>query len=178
MKRYQDWAKREHSDTQWLITLALAGTLIVGIVPFLVAKASLALDRRLGLPDFYTGPINILAGLILAGVGLGLGLWSVLAEITIGKGTPVPLVPTTKLVVQPPFTYCRNPMTLGTIVAYLGLCVAIGSLSSLAIVFCLASLLILYIKRLEEKELAGRFGEAYLDYKRKTPFIIPRKLRP
>ena len=174
MKRYQNWAKREHSSAQWVITLALAGLLIVGIVPFLVAKASLALDRQFGLPDFYAGPVNILGGLLLAAAGLGLGLWSVLAEITIGEGTPVPLVPTKKLVVQPPFTYCRNPMTLGTIIAYLGLCVGIGSFSALVIVLLLASLLLLYIKRIEEKELAVRFGAAYMDYKRTTPFILPR----
>mgnify|MGYP001080712792 FL=1 len=174
MKRYQNWAGREHSSAQWVITLALAGLLIVGIVPFLVAKASLALDRQLGLPDFYAGPVNILGGLLLAAAGLGLGLWSVLAEITIGEGTPVPLVPTKKLVVQPPFTYCRNPMTLGTIIAYLGLCVGIGSFSALVIVLLLASLLLLYIKRIEEKELAVRFGAAYMDYKRTTPFILPR----
>lgn len=177
MKRYQRLAQQEHSPVKHVLTLAVAGTLIVGLIPFLVAKASLALDRQLGFPDFYTGPVNILTGLCLAAAGLGLGLWSVLAEITIGEGTPVPLVPTKKLVVQPPFTYCRNPMTLGTIIAYLGLCVGVGSFSALGIVLILASLLLLYIKRIEEQELAVRFGEAYLDYKRTTPFILPRKPR-
>ena len=174
MKRFQELAQQEHSPVKHVLTLAVAGLLIVGLIPFLVAKASLALDQRLGLPNFYAGPVNILAGLLLAAAGLGLGLWSVLAEITIGEGTPVPLVPTKKLVVQPPFTYCRNPMTLGTIIAYLGLCVGIGSFSALVIVLILASLLLLYIKRIEEKELAVRFGAAYMDYKRTTPFILPR----
>jgi protein-S-isoprenylcysteine O-methyltransferase Ste14 len=35
--------------------------------------------------------------------------------------------------------------------------------------------LILYLKQLEEKELAERFGEAYLQYRREVPFIIPRQ---
>ena len=177
MKRFQELAQQEHSTAKHVLILALAGLLIVGLIPFLVANVSLALDRRLGLPNFYAGPANILAGLFLAAVGMGLGLWSVLAEITIGQGTPVPLVPTKKLVIQPPFTYCRNPMTLGTIVAYLGLCVGIGSFFALVIVLILMSLLLLYIKRLEEKELALRFGEEYLEYKRTTPFILPRKPR-
>ncbi len=177
MKRYQEWAKREHSTGQWLITFALAGILIVLTIPFLVVVASLAIDRWLGLPDFYVGMINPIAGLIMAVVGLSLGLWSIQAQITIGRGTPVPLVPTKKLVVQPPFTYCRNPMTLGTILAYLGVCVWIGSISALVIVLILASLLLLYIKRIEEKELEARFGAEYLEYKRSTPFILPRKPR-
>jgi protein-S-isoprenylcysteine O-methyltransferase Ste14 len=175
MKRYQEWAKREHSTGQWLITLVLAGLLIVVTIPFLVVIASLAIDRWLGLPSFAIGAINPIAGFILAVLGLGLGLWSIQAQITIGKGTPVPMVPTKKLVVQAPFTYCRNPMTLGTIVAYLGVCVWIGSISALVIVLILSLSLTLYIKLLEEKELEARFGAEYLAYKRSTPFILPRK---
>jgi protein-S-isoprenylcysteine O-methyltransferase Ste14 len=68
-------------------------------------------------------------------------------------------------------------MTLGTIVAYLGICVWVGSISALVIVLMLITLLLLYIKRIEEKELAVRFGAEYLEYKRSTPFILPRKPR-
>ena len=177
MKRYQNWAKREQSGGKQVITLILAGLLIVVTVPFLVVVGSLAIDRWLRLPDFYLGAINSIAGLILAALGLGLGLWSIQVQISIGRGTPVPMMPTRKLVVQPPFTYCRNPMTLGTILAYLGICVWIGSISALVIVLVLAALLILYIKRLEEKELEARFGEEYLVYKRRTPFMLPRRPR-
>ena len=152
MKRYQNWAKRESTTSKQVIILALAGLLIVVTIPFLVVVGSLAMDRWLGLPNFYVGVVNPIAGLILAALGLGLGLWSIQAQISIGRGTPVPLMPTRKLVVQPPFTYCRNPMTLGTILAYLGICVWIGSISALVIVLVLATLLALYIKRLEEKE--------------------------
>jgi protein-S-isoprenylcysteine O-methyltransferase Ste14 len=38
----------------------------------------------------------------------------------------------------------------------------------------LAAVLLAYLKLLEEGELAERFGEAYLAYKRSTPFIVPR----
>jgi len=31
-----------------------------------------------------------------------------------------------------------------------------------------------YIKLVEEKELEARFGEEYREYKRKTPFLIPK----
>jgi protein-S-isoprenylcysteine O-methyltransferase Ste14 len=39
---------------------------------------------------------------------------------------------------------------------------------------CFGVLLILYLKRIEEKELAERFGDAYLAHKREVPFIIPK----
>jgi len=38
----------------------------------------------------------------------------------------------------------------------------------------LALLLVTYLKRLEEGELAERFGASYLAYRRDVPFIIPR----
>lgn len=86
----------------------------------------------------------------------------------------MPVMPTQKLVVIRPFTYCRNPMTLGTILAYLGVCVWIGSISAVVIVLIFTILLLLYVKLLEEKELEARFGAEYLEYKRNTPFILPR----
>jgi len=41
----------------------------------------------------------------------------------------------------------------------------------------LTALLLSYVKFIEEKELAARFGAEYLAYKRETPFILPRKPR-
>lgn len=37
-------------------------------------------------------------------------------------------------------------------------------------------MLIGYLKLIEEKELQMRFGNEYLEYKKKTPFIIPIKI--
>jgi protein-S-isoprenylcysteine O-methyltransferase Ste14 len=34
--------------------------------------------------------------------------------------------------------------------------------------------LLTYIKLAEEKEMIARFGEEYLAYRRRVPFIIPR----
>jgi protein-S-isoprenylcysteine O-methyltransferase Ste14 len=68
-------------------------------------------------------------------------------------------------------------MTLGTILAYLGIAVAVGTIAGTVLVLGLALLLVTYLKRLEEGELAERFGEAYLAYRRDVPFIIPRLAR-
>jgi protein-S-isoprenylcysteine O-methyltransferase Ste14 len=83
-------------------------------------------------------------------------------------------MPTQELLTEGPFRYCRNPMTLGTILAYLGIGIAARTIAGTVLVFSLAASLVVYLKRLEEGELAERFGEAYLAYKRETPFIIPR----
>jgi protein-S-isoprenylcysteine O-methyltransferase Ste14 len=109
----------------------------------------------------------ILAGWLFA-------IWSIYAQFTLGRGTPVPLMATQKLVVQPPYTWCRNPMALGAIVMYTGVAVLFGSMGAFTLVLLGAACLLVYIKLLEEKEMLLRFGQEYLDYKRRTPFLIPR----
>jgi protein-S-isoprenylcysteine O-methyltransferase Ste14 len=110
-------------------------------------------------------------------LGFSLGFWSVNTQLTQGRGTPLPVMPTQELLTEGPFRYCRNPMTLGAILAYLGIAVAARTVAGTALVVSLAATLLVYLKRLEERELAERFGEAYLAYKRGTPFIIPRRPR-
>jgi len=39
----------------------------------------------------------------------------------------------------------------------------------------IVAMLLIYIKLVEEEELEARFGKKCLEYKRRTPFIIPRK---
>ena len=178
IEKYKELAKQEHSTRKQVLTLAAVGPVIVVAIPLLIVWAAGVLDRGLGLPRLNLGAGNAIAGAALIAVGAFLGLWSVVAEITIGQGTPVPLAPTKKLVVRAPFTYCRNPMTLGTFILYLGICAWLGSLSAAVIVVLLTGLLLVYIKLVEEKELAARFGEEYLAYKQDTPFILPRLRRP
>ena len=65
-------------------------------------------------------------------------------------------------------------MTLGTIMVYLGIAVWLGSLSSLALALVYPVGILIYIKLIEEKELESRFGSEYAEYKKRTPFLIPR----
>lgn len=65
-------------------------------------------------------------------------------------------------------------MALGAIVLYLGVSVLLASLSAAVLVLSGAVWLLAYIKRIEEKEMAARFGEEYVQYKQQTPFLIPR----
>lgn len=175
MSRYAKWAQTEYGEATRIVTLAvLAGPVFLGLIPFLVAGAGPRLDRRLGLPPLGIGGVNRILGALLAAVGFSFGLWSVDTQVTQGRGTPLPVMPTQELVTEGPFRYCRNPMTLGAILAYLGIAVAARTTAGAGLVLSLAAALLVYLKRLEEGELAERFGEAYLAYKRATPLIIPR----
>ena len=178
MKKYLEWANREPSTRRLVVTLLLAGTLFLAGLPILIAVAADTLDGALGLPRLPAGIAIDAAGVVMLVAGGFLALWAVLAEARIGHGTPVPMIPTQRLVVVPPFTYCRNPMVLGTVVGYLGFGVLLGSVAALALVIGFAGLLVLYVKVFEERELEARFGTDYLDYKRTTPFLLPRITKP
>ena len=103
--------------------------------------------------------------------------WSVVIQFTEGKGTPAPFMPTQKLITHGPYSYCRNPMTFGTFIYYLGIGIILGSLSFIALVLVVMALLLSYIKKVEEKELEERSGEKYVKYKLCTPFFILKILK-
>jgi protein-S-isoprenylcysteine O-methyltransferase Ste14 len=172
-EQYERWSKREYSARRRVVALVPLGILFLVALPLLLVVASAFLDRRLRLPRCSHGSVHGLIGVVLAVTGLAFGLWSIRAQFELGRGTPVPVMPTQTLVVQPPYTYCRNPMTLGTFSAYLGVAVGIGSLSAVGLVLLFLALLVAYNKLIEEKELPVRFGAEYLAYKRTTPFLIP-----
>jgi len=174
MSRFSKWAQKEHSEGARLIALLPAGVLFLILLPYILLVISPSLDARLGLDRLSPGPASFIIGAILLVVGLFFGQWSILIQFTHGRGTPLPMMPTQRLITTGPFQYCRNPMTLGTILAYLGLSIAAATIVGLILVAAFAALLLVYIKRMEEKELAERFGEEYLAYRRDVPFIIPR----
>ena len=80
----------------------------------------------------------------------------------------------TSLITSGPFARLRHPMFLGVVISQLGLFFSMPSVFSL---ICLVAGIVAVIAqaRFEEKELARRFGEPYLDYLALTPGWIPRK---
>ncbi|NLE75700.1 MAG: isoprenylcysteine carboxylmethyltransferase family protein [Chloroflexi bacterium] len=175
MSIFVKWAQTEHSLGRRVMATLPAGVLFVGLFPYLILVAFPAMDQRLGVRLLETGAASYLLGGALVAVGLPFALWSIEAQFTRGRGTPLPVMPTQGLLTTGPFCCCRNPMTFGTITAYLGLATAAATTVGLVVVIGLGALLLLYLKRVEEKELAERFGEPYLAYKRSVPFIIPRR---
>jgi protein-S-isoprenylcysteine O-methyltransferase Ste14 len=110
----------------------------------------------------------------LAALGLCLALWTVWAQFRHARGTPVPLMATKKVLTDKPYSYCRNPMALGTLLFYFGIAAVTSSFRAVFAVFLFALFLLIYIKLIEEKEVSLRFGEEYSRYTQRTPFIIPR----
>ncbi len=157
------------------MALLLGATLFVVAIPLSLFLVSPLVDAFLSLPRFVHGFWSpVLASLLVASGGF-MALWSVVVQLKFGKGTPVPMVPTQKLVVRGPYAYCRNPMAMGALLLYIGIGIWMGSLSAIGLTALIGISIVGYIKGVEEKELEARFGTAYLDYKRNTPFMIPRR---
>ena len=72
------------------------------------------------------------------------------------------------------FGYTRHPVYLGSILFYLGLVISTLSLLSI-FVFFIISIFYNYIASFEEKALEDKYGREYLEYKKKTGFIIPKR---
>ncbi len=171
---FKKWAQREYPLVQRLLALIPAGVLFVFVFPFILVKVAPALDEKLGFnPIQYGGPILLIGGILIL-IGLIYAMWSISVQIFRASGTPLPIMATQKLLISGPFRQCRNPMTFGTILFYLGISIIIGSISAIAFVLLFSCLLILYLKFVEERELEARFGEEYIQYKAETPFLIPR----
>jgi protein-S-isoprenylcysteine O-methyltransferase Ste14 len=49
----------------------------------------------------------------------------------------------------------------------------LGSIAAVGLGLIYPVGILAYIKLIEEKELQERFGSEYLEYKRRTPFLIP-----
>jgi protein-S-isoprenylcysteine O-methyltransferase Ste14 len=170
-------AKREYSPWQRLAVLLATAMLFVVILPLALLNLGRLLDRGLGWPAFLCPPVNaIIGGLMILG-GWLLAMWTIYVQFTLGRGTPIPVMATQKLIVYPPYSYCRNPMALGTIVLYGSVSVVAGSPGAALLVGLDAAALLIYIRVVEEQERVARFGEEYLAYRRRVPFIIPRLRR-
>ena len=170
-------ASREYGPKPRLALLVVAGVFFVIILPLALLGLGGLLDRWLGWPKLIMPPLNAILGGLMILAGWLLGLWTNYVQFTLGRGTPVPVMATQKLIICPPYSYCRNPMALGAIVAYLGVCVVVGSPGAGLLWLLGAVVLLTYIRLVEEKEMVARFGEAYLAYRRRVPFIIPRLRR-
>lgn len=175
--RFLKQTKREYSPNQRLALLAAAGVLFLVILPWALIRLGGRLDRVLDWPALLHPPTNAILGGLMILTGWPFALWSIYVQFTLGRGTPVPVMATQKLIVRPPYSYCRNPMALGTIIAYLGVSVIAGSPGAALLVLLGATVLLTYIKVLEEQEMVARFGEEYLAYRRRVPFIVPRLRR-
>jgi len=91
-----------------------------------------------------------------------------------GKGTPAPIDPPKKLVLEGPYRVVRNPMYWAVACVMMGEALAFRSLAlaELAIAFFAGT--ILFVLLYEEPTLRRKFGAEYEAYCRRVPRWLPR----
>jgi protein-S-isoprenylcysteine O-methyltransferase Ste14 len=154
--------------------LTPVGIVIFGVFTALFVIAALWVDEILNLPGLLPEGARLPVAMPLMVVGIAVTAWSGFHFLKV-KGTPVPFNPPPEVVQTGPYRCARNPMLTGVFLFLFGLGFYFDSLS---LVFFFTPLFIAVnvweLKEIEEPELVRRFGDTYIDYRRRTPMFIPR----
>ena len=118
---------------------------------------------------------------VLGLLGAALAWVSMRAQVRRGRGHPFDMTgresfsrPTQRLLSDGVYTICRNPMGLGDVLFYAGLCGLTASGWSLVIQVPAYAILVVWNHRVNERPaLMKRFGDDYRAYERQTPLLIP-----
>jgi len=150
---------------QLAAVLLLPGLVAVGVPALIVWQtgASLRPPAVVGIP--------------LIAVGLVLVISTIRLFATVGRGTLAPGDATSRLVVQGPYRYVRNPMISGVLFILLGEAVCFSSPALLIWFAAVLAANAVYIPFVEERGLPRRFGADYEAYEANVPRWIPR-VRP
>src|SRR4030042_2450775 len=112
--KFIEWYKKKYSKKQRLLSFIPLAAFFIVILPLGLRYLSLEIDKLVGLSKLLPVPFNLYFGIPLLLIGFYVGLWANVVLFEIGEGTPLPMIPTQKVVIKAPYTFCRNPMTLGT----------------------------------------------------------------
>jgi protein-S-isoprenylcysteine O-methyltransferase Ste14 len=140
---------------------------VVGVVPWLLT--------RWEIPDS-TRAWQVALGALLIVAGLT-PVVHAFAQFAKAGGTPMPLAPTQRLVVNGSNRFVRNPMYLGLLIAIVGQALLFGSLGLLLYAAVLWAVTATFVRLYEEPTLARQYGTQYEEYRRNVRAWLPR-LRP
>lgn len=157
-----------------LLSIAILPFSVSVLVPWWIARRS---GTVLQLSPSIGGRLLQALGLVALGIGLALFTASLRQFIVRGRGTLAPWDPPTRLVVDGPYRYVRNPMISGVAFILAGEALVLLSWphARWAAIFLVINSI--YIPLLEEPPLVERFGDSYREYCRHVHRIVPR-LRP
>ena len=162
--------------------LAIAGTIVVYILIFWAMLPGFLLSVGFRMDKLVPLRLSTAAAFSYVGwAGVAFGLGFILLSMgqlwVKGKGLPISHLPPSQFVSTGIYRYFRHPLYVGYTAAFAGLSLLLRSSWSLAfstplLVFGWLGYSLFY----EEPILLARFGDAYRDYKKKTPFLLPKMI--
>ena len=126
-----------------------------------------------------TGLIRLSIFIILAIIGIGLSIWSIVYMKNVGKGNPFDafnheIAPrTSSLMTNGPYGICRNPMLLGVFIYHFGVLIVLLSIGAV-IVFLIEILIMTVQVKKEEQRLINDFGNEYVEYSKNVNRFLPK----
>jgi protein-S-isoprenylcysteine O-methyltransferase Ste14 len=107
----------------------------------------------------------------------GVASFIVVANLALrGLGAPFFIALSRKLAVDWLYAWTRNPMVLAGLAFFVALGIWFQSVMFvLWVVILFAPALLFFVKIYEERELEIRFGASYVEYKSRTPMLLPRR---
>ena len=146
----------------------IAPGIIAGLIPYLIAGWS--------PPDtspYFIGLLVGIGGLTIGG-GLLLLIDSFMRFVNEGKGTPMPWMPTDKVVDRGFYGYVRNPMYVGVVAVIIGQAILFLNIWLVAYAVLVWLVFHVYVTTVEEPTLRRNFGAVYADYLASVPRWVPR----
>ena len=119
----------------------------------------------------FNNPLIFGLGLVFQAIGIFIGIWGILI-MGIGNFNIQPEVKSDSLITTGPYKWIRNPMYMAVILVYVPIVIQNFSWIN-ALVFIVLFIAILLKIYFEEQFLEERFGNNYLEYKRKTKSLLP-----
>jgi protein-S-isoprenylcysteine O-methyltransferase Ste14 len=144
--------------------LVVAPGTVVGLVPWLLTGWS-----------GHAAPAAVAAGALLTAAGCGVLLVAFAQFVIGGAGTPAPPAPTEQLVIRGLYRYVRNPMYLAVLAGILGQALILGRPVLVGYAAIVAVAVASFARWYEEPALTRRYGEQYLDYRRRVPGWLPAR---
>lgn len=164
-----------HRFAQVCAATLFGSTLELVLIPAMLVYLGKRLDSAWGLRVTAQIPHFRWLAIVPFLAGIPWLAWSIYWQHRKGKGTPLPLVPTRVLLCDGPYRFTRNPMALGAILWLAGWALLANSPSALFGGVGMFALLVLsWDKWIEERELFWKHGATYTEYRRHTPFLLPR----
>src|SRR5712691_8514560 len=117
--------------------------------------------------SFVHGAFRWIPGAIFFLTGLALNIAGFVTQKRAGTD-PIPFNPSTRIVSHGPYRFSRNPMYIGFALWTLGIAMLVDSAWMLLAVPIGLILIDRIVITREERYLERKFGEAYLDYKRRV----------
>lgn len=150
------------SENGWISRKARTRIMRLGFFPiaFVALFGSRSWDTERS-----TGFLIEASGYILLLAGAGIRLW---ATLYIGGRK------SRELVSDGPYSLCRNPLYLGTVLITAGASLCFANLPMLVLSLGLMVPVHWLVVNAEERHLAERFGSAYETYSMRTPRFLPR----